>query len=118
MSEVCGRSCEKGSEMADEAVGKQEGCKLETLDGKACGRVIHPAPEYDMRAPVCLMHSNDPKKSAEEFQAEFERILSQAKQENSKADFFRFKFPASDYIGRVFEVECDFTVAEFMGDAN
>lgn len=118
VGEQCDRSCGKGSEMADEAVEKQEICQFkEWTDGGACGRPIHPASEHDLE-PVCLMHSRDPHKSDEEFKVEFERILAQAKQENGWADFSGFKFPASDYSGKIFEVECNFGIAEFATDAS
>ena len=64
------------------------------------------------------MHSQDPHKGEEHFWAEFDRILARAKRENGGADFSGFRFPASDYAGRDFEVDCYFNSAEFTGDAS
>jgi hypothetical protein len=86
--------------------------------GTRCGRPIYNAPVGVDREPVCLMHSKDPNKNNEDFQAEFEHILSEAEQKRAAADFTRFIFPASDYSGRTFAPVCWFFFATFTQDVH
>ncbi len=92
-------------------------CGVEMREGNCCGRAIHPAPAHDAE-PVCLMHSKDPFKSEEEFRLEFERILEDANQANTVADFERFVFLAVNYPERVFISPCNFSGATFTQDAD
>lgn len=87
------------------------------LSGNPCGRPIYSAPEHDAQ-PVCIMHSKDPKKSGEEFQSEFERILDGAKKTETEANFTGFVFADSDFHARTFNSACSFFRAEFSNQTN
>lgn len=91
-------------------------CTEEMYDGNPCGRPIHNAPPAVDEQPVCLMHSRDPGKNDEEFQAEFERILHEAG--DGVADFTKFVFPSARYAHREFKAKCVFRGATFTQDAD
>jgi uncharacterized protein YjbI with pentapeptide repeats len=90
-----------------------EGCPVEMLAGR-CGRPIHHAPVAD-ETPVCLMHSDDPKKSEKAFQQEFEQILNVGM---GRADFTGFVFVNSPYHQHEFAAQCCFRNARFTQDAD
>jgi uncharacterized protein YjbI with pentapeptide repeats len=87
-------------------------CGVKMHDDKPCGRPIHSAPELD-HEPVCLMHSHDPEKSDEDFQAEFERILTEADRMGMDADFSGFVFRSSNCAKKIFASACRFRHAIF-----
>ncbi len=95
---------------------KQDGCPVEMLPGRRCGRPIYSAPSGADETPVCLMHSRDPNKDDAAFQAEFERILDAAGE--GIADFTRFVFPSANYQGRKFAARCMFVEATFTQAAH
>jgi hypothetical protein len=64
------------------------------------------------------MHSKDPEKSNDAFQAEFERILAEAVKNSIAADFTHFVFPAADYSEKNFIPECNFRGATFTQEAD
>lgn len=111
--------------LASDAVATRAGqtCKVEmrdygpNLSGNSCRRPIHNAPEHDPQ-PVCIMHSNDPDKSDEDFQSEIERILDEAEKTGTVANFSRFVFPSSDFHGRTFNPACSFLFAVFTDRSN
>jgi uncharacterized protein YjbI with pentapeptide repeats len=102
--------------MEELAKATAETCGVKMSDDKPCGRPIHSVPEHDQR-PVCLMHSKDPAKSDAEFQAEFERILTEAERAGTLADFTRFVFCNADYVNRTFVPPCCFGGAIFTKTA-
>src|SRR5258708_28909740 len=70
-----------------------------------CGRPIHSAPTGADEKPVCLMHSQDPNKTApgltKRFQQEIESILRAAG--TGVADFSQFVFPGASFCGQTFD---------------
>jgi len=100
-----------------EAAEPEPRCRVKMADEKPCGRQIHSVSGRE-QVPLCLMHTMDPKKSNDAFQAEFERTLADAERNHIVADFSFFVFPASNYSGRTFLPECDFSRALFKQDAN
>ena len=87
------------------------------LSGDPCGRKIHRAPQSVDAEPVCLMHSKDPAKNAEEFHKEIERVISAAELANSSPDFTEFVFPSCDFRSRKFARGCTFIQTTFTGRA-
>jgi uncharacterized protein YjbI with pentapeptide repeats len=89
-------------------------------DDPRCGRQIHTAPEGADEFPVCLMHSEDPRKQSEPlidaFFAEFERTLETAGE--GEAHFERFVFPGIDLSKWKLEAICRFNEATFTQDAD
>jgi uncharacterized protein YjbI with pentapeptide repeats len=89
----------------------EDGCPVKMSGLRQCGRPVYAAPAGVDRLPVCLMHLEDPAKSDEEFQKEFERILGAAG--DGVADFTRFVFPSAVYEKREFAAHCIFSRATF-----
>jgi hypothetical protein len=89
----------------------EDGCPVKMSGLRQCGRPVYAAPAGVDRLPVCLMHLEDPAKSDEEFQKEFERILAAAG--DGVADFTRFVFPSAVYEKREFAARCIFSRATF-----
>lgn len=83
-----------------------------------CGRKLHEVVEGIDVTPVCLMHSNDPKKNSGSlhgnFWVEVETILQAA--DDDDAHFGSFVFPRGDLSGREFKVSCNFMNAVFAED--
>lgn len=73
-------------------------CMMTMQNGWDCGRPLHDAPLGVDEKPVCLMHSEDPKKNDVAFQEEFEHILSEAGSDD--ADFMRFVFGLHPVVGQ------------------
>jgi uncharacterized protein YjbI with pentapeptide repeats len=90
------------------------GCPVEMHFGARCGRSVHPAPNYD-QVEVCLMHSNDPHKSESDFQEEIKSILES--KEYGVADFTRFVFRTTDFMGQEFKAPVVFEHATFLEHA-
>ena len=118
-----------------EAEGDQ-GCPVKMYDGRPCRRPIYRAPQDVDKIPVCLMHSEDPNKSEEEFQREIDQVLAHAP--GGVADFSKFVFSrrcyfalftmpcifkevtfvdVADFIRAEFREYADFTEARFMEEA-
>jgi uncharacterized protein YjbI with pentapeptide repeats len=90
----------------------EDGCPVEMDGFRQCGRPVRHAPSGVDEQPVCLMHSRDPAKSDEEFQKEFERILTEAG--DGVADFTGFVFPRAVYqVRQKFAARCIFSGATF-----
>ncbi len=89
-------------------------CPIEMYNHRFCGRALHTSPNDPDNTPICLMHSNDPKKDKEKFQLEFDRILQQP---DVVVDCTAFVFPAVvSVISQHFQVECLFAGAKFTSD--
>jgi hypothetical protein len=105
------------TKMKHSKVGAERVCSVTMLGDKPCGRPVYPAPEHDEKQ-VCLMHSNDPEKSCQEFLAEFEQTLVNAEKGEDAADFAYFVFPCSDFRGKKFTPCCSFIDATFRERAD
>ncbi len=82
-----------------------------------CHRPSHQAAGYDVQA-FCLMHSRDPNKDNQAFQAEIEDILRKAEGGEDVADFRGFVFVEARYLGRTFKPSCIFSGAIFTQEAD
>jgi uncharacterized protein YjbI with pentapeptide repeats len=82
-----------------------------------CHRPSYHRSGYDPQ-PFCLMHSRDPQKDNQAFQAEIEDILRKAESAEGVADFRGFVFGEARYLGRVFKPSCIFSGAMFTQEAD
>jgi len=94
----------QNNQTGEQASTSGELCKVKMCRGDSCGRSIHHASSDVDKMPVCLMHSHDPDKSGEEFQAQVKRILEGAG--DGDADLSGFVFPSANYQHRIFKAAC------------
>jgi uncharacterized protein YjbI with pentapeptide repeats len=97
------------------------GCGVRMSDGHPCSRPLHAASTKFDPKPVCIMHSHDPKKPQDEFDAEIKAIFS-GESEHHKAEdsfnFTKFVFPSCHVFNfNRFHRNVDFTFATFSQDA-
>lgn len=101
---------------SEHTAAREERCQFVMWrDRPRCGRPIHRPPPGVDEEPLCLMHSRDLNKSDEDFQAEFDRTLQEAGED--EADFTGFVFPGSGYSSREFWAKCIFAHTRFTREA-
>jgi len=89
-------------------------------DNRPCGRPIYVPKSGVSSLRVCVMHSDDSSKPAEEFQQEIESILAGTSEHNrvpGVCDFTGFVFPVCDLSARTFQLKMQFHEAKFNCDA-
>lgn len=91
-------------------------CLFQMSDKKPCGRLLHRVPIEIDPEPVCFMHSRDPNKPRDEFDAEIDAILSGTSAAHRSDEIFDcrgFVFIECDFSKRVFTKYADFQKATF-----
>jgi uncharacterized protein YjbI with pentapeptide repeats len=95
----------------------QKSCPVEMSDNKQCGRDLHAVGIGIDKRPVCLMHSQDPRKDTTAFWEEIKAILDgSSKYHHSwkdRFDFGGFVFLAADFSHQEFVKLANFSDATF-----
>ena len=99
----------------------QDVCPVWMGDNKPCGRDLYTAPSGTDERPVCLMHSQDPRKDATKLWEEIKAILGSYSTYNRLTDwldFSSFVFLAADFNGQKFAKHANFSYTTFAQHAD